>query len=93
MSQVAAKKKLVLRDERVKVTAHFRQAGSVLAGTQRGTCEGFSIELSLHGDAPAQEIAGLVRMAHQMCFTESALAGEVALTATHFYNGGPLELD
>jgi hypothetical protein len=44
MSQVATKKKLVLRDERVKVTAHFRESGSVLRGTKEGSCEGFKYE-------------------------------------------------
>ena len=77
----------------MKVTAYFRQEGSVTAGTQTGTCEGFSIELAIEGDQPSEEIAELMRMAHRMCFTESALSGEVELRTTHRFNGQPLEVD
>ncbi len=87
MSQVAAKKKLVLRDERVKVIAHFRESGSVLAGTAQGICEGFDIQLSIESDAPAGQIAELLRLAHRMCFTEDALSGRVKLNTRHFLNG------
>ena len=90
MSQVAAKKKLVLRDRRVKVLAHFREQGSVLRGTAEGFCEGFEIEMALESDEPVEEIAELVRMARQMCFTESALAGAVELRHTYSLNGRPV---
>ena len=92
MSQVAAKKKLVLRDERVKVLAHFRESGSVLAGTAQGSCEGFDIRLSVESDAPAEEIAELMRLARRMCFTEDALSGRVKLNARHFLNGEAIEV-
>ena len=92
MSQVAAKKRIVLRNERVKVIAHFEESGSVLGGTQRGACRGFAIELSLESDAPAAEIATLIRLAHQMCFTEAALSSPVALSMSHILNGQVLEV-
>ena len=93
MSQVAAKKRLTLRDERVKVVAHFREEGAVLAGTQKGICEGFTIELFINGNMPNKEIMALIRLAHQMCFTESTLSSEVKLTLRHFFNDQPLDLD
>ena len=62
---------MTLRDERVKVVAHFREEGAVLAGTQKGICEGFTIELFLNGHMPDKEVITLIRLAHQMCFTES----------------------
>jgi uncharacterized OsmC-like protein len=93
VSQVAAKKRLTLRNERVKVIAHFREEGSVLGGTQKGICEDFSIELSIDGDMPQEEIATLVRLAHRMCFTESALLNVVKTTSSHRFNGQPLEVD
>ena len=93
MSQVAANKKLVLRDERVKVTAHFREQGSVLRSTSEGTCEGFDIELSIESDEPAEEIVELIRLSHRMCFTEAALAGEVTLRKQHNLNGQPIEVE
>ncbi len=92
MSQVAAKKKLQLRDERVKVTAHFREQGSVLRGDSEGTCEGFEIELALESDESAEEIAELIRLAHRMCFTETALTGQVPLTRRHTLNGQSVEV-
>jgi len=76
-----------LKDERVKVVAHFREEGAVLAGTQQGFCEDFDVELSLNGEVPAEAIAVLIRLAHQMCFTESALTSTIKITARHVYNG------
>ena len=93
MSQVAAKKRLTLRNESVKVTAHFREEGSVLGGTQKGTCEDFSIELSIESDAQVEEIAILIRLAHRMCFTESALTNEIKITSSHVFNGRLIEVD
>jgi organic hydroperoxide reductase OsmC/OhrA len=92
VSQVAAKKKLNLRDERAKVIAHFREQGSVLGGTAEGFCEGFEIELQIESDEPAAEIAELIRLAHRMCFTEVALAGPVKLTQRHRLNDRPFEV-
>lgn len=93
MSQVAAKKRLTLHNERVKVIAHFKEEGSVLAGTQQGNCEDFSIELSIDGDMPEEEIATLIRLAHRMCFTESALSNVVRITSSHLFNGRKLEAE
>jgi uncharacterized OsmC-like protein len=93
VSQVAAKKRLTLKDERVKVIAHFREEGAVLAGTQQGFCEDFDIELSLNGEIPEEEIRKLIRLAHQMCFTESALKGTPKIATKHLYNGSLLEAD
>lgn len=92
MSQVAAKKKIILRNERVKVIAHFAESGSVLGGTQRGVCRGFSIELSLESEIPTEEIATLIRLSHQMCFTEAALSSPVPLTMSHIVNGQMIQL-
>ncbi len=92
MSQVAAKKKLTLQNESVTVTARFREEGSVLQGTQDGTCEGFSIQLSLDGDEAVEEIVALVRLAHKMCFTEDALTREINVEVSHLFNGQPLEV-
>lgn len=93
MSQVAAKKKLALNDERVKVLAHFREQGSVLKGTSEGWCDSFDIDLSIESDEPAGEIAELIRLAHNMCFTESALTGEIKLNTRHTLNGQPFEVE
>ena len=93
MSQVAAKKRLSLKDERVKVVAHFREEGAVLAGTQQGICEDFDIELSINGEIPEEEIRNLIQLAHRMCFTEAALMGSPKITTHHIFNGKNLEVD
>jgi len=92
VSQAAAKKKLVLRDERVKVTAHFLEQGSVLRGTSEGRCEGFDLELSIESAEPQAEIVELIRLSHRMCFTEVALTDEVPVRKQHTLNGEPIEV-
>jgi uncharacterized OsmC-like protein len=93
VSQVAAKKRLAIKDERVKVIAHFREEGAVLAGTQQGFCEDFDIELSINGDIPVEELVKLIRLAHQMCFTESALKSVPAITSRHIFNGTGIQME
>lgn len=79
-----------IQNERVKVTAHFHEQGSVLAGTAEGRCDGFDIELSLDSEEETAKIVELIRLAHQMCFTEDALSGRVKLSRSHLLNGKPL---
>ena len=91
MSQVATRKKLSIRNERVKVIGHFHEQGSVLAGTAAGFCDGFEVEIELESDLPPEAIAGLVRLARQMCFTEQALTGQVPVKVIPRLNGEVLE--
>ena len=87
MSQVAAKKKLVIRNERVKVTAHFHEQGSVLRGDAEGFCDGFEVEISFDSEEPGEQITTLIRLARQMCFTEKVLTGSVPVQVTQLVNG------
>ena len=91
MSQVAAKKRIAIHDERIKVHAHFHEQGSVLRGEAEGFADGLEIDVSLESEAPEEQIRELVRLAHQMCFTEKALAGGLPITIQHTLNGVPLE--
>lgn len=93
MSQVAAKRRLTLRNEKVSVVAHFEEEGAVLDGSQQGMCKGFSIELSIESDHKVEDIIKLIRMAHRMCFTESALTGAVEVKTSHLFNGQVIEVD
>ena len=93
MSQVAAKKKLVLHDERVKVVAYFREEGSVLKGTSIGVCERFEVELSIDSDEAESEIMELIRLSRRMCFTESALTEKVDVKHLHRLNGQRLNIE
>ena len=91
LSQVAAKKKLKLEDERVRVNAQFREQGSVLAGTKNGSCIGFEIEVNIRSEESAGAIAEMLRLAHRMCFTEDVLTRKVDVTVRHTLNGEELE--
>jgi uncharacterized OsmC-like protein len=92
VSQVAIKKGIQIRNERVRITAHFHEQGSILDGTAESSCEGFEIEFSVDSDEPPQTIAELARLAHQMCFTEDAISRKVGITKKHFLNGQPFDL-
>jgi uncharacterized OsmC-like protein len=93
VSQVAAKKKLTIRNERVKVTGHFHEQGSVLRGDAEGFCDGFEVEIQIESDEPAAQIAELIRLARQMCFTEKALTSSTPVTVRQMLNGNALELE
>ncbi len=92
MSQVATKRRLKIKDERVKVTGHFHEQGSVLRGDAEGFCDRFEVEISIESDEPPEQIAELIRLARQMCFTEKALMGSTPVSVRQRLNGQALEL-
>jgi organic hydroperoxide reductase OsmC/OhrA len=92
VSQVATKRKLQLRDAKARAVAHFREEGSVLAGTKTGVCQGLTIEVSIDSDEPHERIVALIRQAHRMCFTEHALSSSPPIRAVHRLNGRPIEV-
>jgi len=92
VSQVATKRKLSIRNERVNVTAHFHEQGSVLRGDAEGFCDGFEIEILIDSDEDPQKIADLVRISREMCFTEKALMGSVPVKVSQQLNQQPLEV-
>lgn len=71
----------------MRVEARFLEQGSIFAGTKRGRCEGFKIELVLRGDQEREEIQDLIHLAHRMCFTEDALTRQVPIETEHRFNG------
>lgn len=87
MSQVAAKRKLIIRNDKVRVTAHFHEQGSVLRGDAEGFCDGFEVEISIDSDETREQISDLIRLARQMCFTEKALIGSTPLEVKQLLNG------
>jgi hypothetical protein len=92
VSQVATKRKLTIHNERVKVTGHFHEQGSVLRGDAEGFCDGFEVEIQIESDEPTSEIAELVRLARQMCFTEKALVDTIPVTVRQLLNDKPFEV-
>jgi len=79
-----------LQDKRVNVTAWFLEQGSVLRGDAEGMCERFEVEVAIDSEEPPEAIAGLIRVARRMCFTEAALTGPVPISHRHLLNGQPL---
>ena len=92
MSQVATKRKLVIRNECVIVSGRFHEQGSVLRGDAEGFCDGFDIEIKIDSDEQADKIADLLRLARQMCFTEKALSGNMTTSVYLVLNQQPLDL-
>lgn len=92
MSQVATKRKLAIRNEKVNVTAHFHEQGSVLRGDAEGFCDGFEIEILIDSDEDPQKIADLVRISREMCFTEKALMGSVPVKVSQQLNQQTLDM-
>ncbi|MDA1330248.1 MAG: OsmC family peroxiredoxin [Chloroflexi bacterium] len=93
VSNIAMRKKLSIRNERVIVTAHFLETGSILAGTKNGEAQRFEVAMHIESDEPAEAITDLMRMAHRMCFAEASITNSVPLTFTHALNNKPLELE
>jgi organic hydroperoxide reductase OsmC/OhrA len=81
---------LNIKDETVKVIAHFHEQGSVLRGDAEGFCDGFEIEIEIESDEPETKIHELIRLARQMCFTEKALITPTPITVTASHNGNRL---
>lgn len=65
--------KLPIQNVRVKVTAQYHRAGSILAGTATAGCQRVDTELQLDCDEPADRIAQLVRMAEASCYAMGAI--------------------
>ncbi|MCX6055368.1 MAG: OsmC family protein [Chloroflexi bacterium] len=87
MSQVATKKRLSIRNEKIQVNGHFHEQGSVLKGDAEGFCDGFEITISLDSEEDPQKIQELIRLARQMCFTEKALANNTPVRVKQILNG------
>jgi organic hydroperoxide reductase OsmC/OhrA len=82
---------MVLGGAWVKVLAHFREQGSVLRGTAEGHCTGSEVEMAFESGEAEETIAELIRMARQICFTESALSKEVELAHRYRLNGRAID--
>lgn len=92
VSNIALRKKLAIRDERVRVTAHFLESGSILKGDKQGEAQRYEVELLINSDESPEEIAALMRMAHEMCFAEDSISSAVAIEYRHSLNGEGFKL-
>jgi len=92
ISNIAMRKKLKINNEKVNVVANFLESGSILKGDKWGDCENFKIDMQMDSDEPQEDIAALMKLAHDMCFVEDALSKKMDVVYSHSLNGEKLEL-
>lgn len=92
VSNIAFRKKLKIRNERVKVLARFLESGSILGGTKRGEAQSYEIEMFIDSDEDEAEILKMMSMAHRMCFAEDSLTRQMNLEIKHSLNGKPIDV-
>ena len=84
--------KLPIRNVRVKVTAQYHRAGSILAGTATAGCDRIRTDVQLESDEPEERVAELIRVAENSCYTIGALRNPVATELGVELNGRRLEV-
>lgn len=83
--------KVEVRGARVRVTARFRQEGSVLQGTVRAACIAVDAHLELESNEATDRVATLVERAEAGCFLVQSLRNPVRVTTTAVLNGRRLD--
>lgn len=92
ITQVAGKKRLKVFNEKVEVTAHFHEEGSVLRGDAEGFCDRFEIHISLDSNDDLTQVKEMIRLSHRLCFAEKAVIGTVPVIVTQAVNGQTIEM-
>lgn len=92
VSNIAMRKKLSIRNERVRVTAKYIESGSILKGDKQGEATSYEVEMLIDSDEPSEVIVDLMRMAHRMCFAEDSIGRAIALEYKHQLNGEVIEV-
>jgi hypothetical protein len=83
--------KLPIRNLRVKVSARYHRAGSILAGTATAGCDGIRTDVQLDSDEPAARVVELIRAAENSCYTIGALRNPVSCELGVELNGRVLD--
>jgi uncharacterized OsmC-like protein len=91
VSQVAAKRKIKISNEKVKVLGYFHESGSVLKGDAAGFCDEFEVQVFIDSGETAEVISDMVKIARRMCFTENALLASVRVKVSQTVNGRMFE--
>ena len=82
--------KVELKQVRVDQVMRFFRKGSILGGTIQSGSLGIEVQVDVESDAPQEQIARLVRVARESCFTHGAIAHPVPVETTVRLNGRPL---
>jgi organic hydroperoxide reductase OsmC/OhrA len=89
--QVARALHIAPQNVRIKITARYSRAGSVIAGNAHTRCDSIKTELSLDSDEPPERVAQLIKMAEATCFTLAALRNPVPVALEATVNGQPFD--
>jgi len=92
VSNIAMRKKLKIRNEKVNVVANFLETGSILKGDKWGEAQSFTIEMKMDSEESDEEISALMKLAHEMCFVEDALHKKMEISYSHSLNGKTLDI-
>ena len=84
--------KLALRQVHVDQVIRFFRKGSILGGTIQSGSLGVEVQVDVESDESRDEIARLVRVAQESCFTHGAIANAVPVETNVRLNGQPLAL-
>jgi hypothetical protein len=85
--------KIDVQNVRVKVTAQYRRAGSVLAGTASAGCDRVTTDVTLESEAPQDRVAQLIRMSEASCYTIGALRDPTPCDLVVTLNGESLPFE
>jgi uncharacterized OsmC-like protein len=85
VSRNAEAMKIEVKDATARVTGYLGSEGDVADGTSVHTVTGIDVEMNIDSDAPARQIAELVRRAENMCYVTQAIKApiEPKLSVTH----------
>ncbi len=84
--------KMELKQVHVDQVIRFFRKGSVLGGTIHSGSLGLEVQVDVESDEPRDNIARLVRVAQESCFTHGALVAPVPVQTNIRLNGQALEL-
>lgn len=90
---VGRRLKLELKNVRVRVAGKYATEGSVLRGDRKAVADGYTVEVSLDSDEPAERIAQLIKEAEASCFTIAALRNPTPVDLAASLNGEQLALE
>ncbi len=83
--------KVEIRKARVKVTARFRNEGSVLRETIDAQGVGFETKLDVESDAPPERVAAVVRNSEKGCYVMQTILKPTPVETRVTLNGADFD--
>ena len=83
--------KVEIRKARVKVTARFKNEGSVLRETIDAQGAGFETDLDVESDAPPERVAAVVRNSEKGCYVMQTILKPTPVETRVTLNGADFD--